>query len=69
MFSGEKLRAHREKRGISRVGLAQMIGRAPLTVFRWETGRIKPNSHTVVVLAELFGCEKEDLMEPEGVKK
>ncbi|MER7123286.1 helix-turn-helix transcriptional regulator [Streptomyces goshikiensis] len=55
------MRRIREGRQMSRVALAAKIGRTPLTVRRWETGRARPNSHSVVFLAQILGCDVEEI--------
>lgn len=41
-FNGEKLRAHRERCGFSRLILAERVGMNESTIFYWETGRSLP---------------------------
>ncbi|AGK80451.1 helix-turn-helix transcriptional regulator [Streptomyces anulatus] len=62
MLNKDAMRELRNERQMSRAELAQKLDRHPLTIRRWETGRMQPNSHTVVVIAEVLGCDVEDLV-------
>lgn len=62
MLNKDAMRELRNERKMSRAELAQKLDRHPLTIRRWETGRMQPNSHTVVVIAEVLGCDVEDLV-------
>ncbi|WP_078944243.1 helix-turn-helix domain-containing protein [Streptomyces sp. XY511] len=61
MFDGKAMRRIREEREMSRSGLAEKLGRSQLTVRRWETGRTKPNSHSVAVLAGILQCNVDEI--------
>lgn len=61
VLDGQALRKAREGVGMSREQLAEKIHRSRVTVERWENSRHSPNSHTVMVLATVLGCEVEKL--------
>jgi transcriptional regulator with XRE-family HTH domain len=52
----------REAAGISRPGLADLVGVGEHQVRRWESGEVLVPSKHLPLLAERFGCTVEHLM-------
>ncbi len=50
-----RLKAMREKRGLSRRTLSELCGLHPDAVRRYERGQAKPSVEAVCALAEYFG--------------
>lgn len=62
MFSNERLRQERQRRGWSRQYVAEQIGVAdPKTIGRWERGVAFPSSYFLQRLCSLFGMLAQDL--------
>ncbi len=59
---GLRLRALREKRGLSVRGLAKMAGVQFSTVHRIETGKMSPRLVTLTKLAKALGVSVSDLV-------
>ena len=63
-FSGEKLRAKREAKGLTQMELGLQCGVYPVTVSNWETGRTaEPGAGVLQRFAEIFGCDTGDFFE------
>jgi transcriptional regulator with XRE-family HTH domain len=56
-----RIREHRENARLSRKALGLKIGYAPLTIFRWETGKRIPPADVIPKIAEACGVTIEDL--------
>lgn len=52
----------RNKKGLTQLQLAKMIGVSTSTVAMWETGRRKPDYHMIVRLCDFFAVSFEELM-------
>jgi DNA-binding transcriptional regulator YiaG len=52
--SPAKARAIREAAGVSQTRMAQELGRAPLTIHRWETGATVPTGEQRIAYARLL---------------
>jgi len=57
----EELRTARRPR-LSRERLAELIGVAPVTIFRWESGKSFPEYSSIVRLAEILGVTTHELL-------
>lgn len=55
MFNGKRLSIARERRAMSKKGVAEAIGVAPLTILRYESGEILPSEENVVRLSNALG--------------
>ncbi len=63
-FSVYALRDARERAGLSRAELAELVGVTASSVKAWETGTRTPRSGTQLQLARTLGLEFEDLEHP-----
>lgn len=60
----------REATGLSRPQLAKRLGVDPATVWRWETGKQKPESPAVPeALAELFRLDLDEVLAAAGLRR
>ncbi|MGH8878533.1 MAG: helix-turn-helix transcriptional regulator [Stackebrandtia sp.] len=71
-FSGQLLRAHRTRIGMSREGLADRVHRSLWTVVCWEKGRTTPSVTMCAQVADVLGVGVDDLLvitddDPRGV--
>lgn len=66
----EKIKALRQRRGMSRQTLADMMGVSTTAVYKWENGQSQPNIDMLEKLANLFGVTLDELcdrrVEPTG---
>jgi DNA-binding transcriptional regulator YiaG len=59
---GERIKAHRERRGLTVHGLAKLIGATPSTVRSWERGDSQPmQRRTMDALLCILGVTLKDL--------
>ncbi|HEY3479511.1 MAG TPA: XRE family transcriptional regulator [Streptomyces sp.] len=58
---GHRLRAVRERRGVTLAGVSCTTGISPSTLSRIETGRRKPTLEVVLQLAEEYGVSLDEL--------
>ena len=56
---GYRLRMLRERRGLDRLLLAEMLGVHSGSIARWETGGAVPHAYTLERIAELCGASSE----------
>ena len=61
MTTSLKLKAIRERHGISQKALAQTVGVGRSTVAMWENGSILPNAAKLPELADALGCSIDAL--------
>lgn len=59
---GRKIATYREKRGLSRQELADLMKVSRQTVFRWEQGERIPDILTFLKLARVLGVRMEELL-------
>ncbi len=52
----------REKKGLSQKELADLLGISDKAVSKWENGRSKPKSQSIMRLAQLYGVSVDDLL-------
>jgi transcriptional regulator with XRE-family HTH domain len=62
---GEKLRALRERHGMTQQKLAAELGFTHAHLHRLETGQKKPNAELLVKLSRLFGVSVDVLVKDE----
>lgn len=63
------VKAIREATGLSRPAMAKRLNVDPATVWRWETGKQKPESPAVPqAIAELFGLDLDDVLTAAGLR-
>ena len=58
---GEKLKAARQRAGMTQAQLAAALGCKQKDVSRWEAGR-EPGALTVKKMAQVLGCSMDDLV-------
>lgn len=64
VFSGQKLKEARSKRGLSQAQVAARMGCiSGLYISYWENGRYAPNGVNMVLLLRALGCELEEVTE------
>jgi transcriptional regulator with XRE-family HTH domain len=56
-----RIREHRENARLSRRELSNQIGYAPITIFRWETGKRIPPADVIPKIAEACGVSIEEI--------
>lgn len=61
-----RIKELRKERGMTREQLGKKLCYSEHTVKKWERGIAYPTIDTLVVLADLFGCTLDDLVEREG---
>jgi putative transcriptional regulator len=54
----EQVSTIRNKLGLSQVQLAQLLGVHPLTVSKWERGRLEPTPHQAALLESFLKASK-----------
>lgn len=55
MVAGDRIRAERRNRGLTRTQLAKMLGVTAQGVCRWENGVIEPSDDMKIKLHDMFG--------------
>ncbi len=63
VFSGQKLKEARTKRGLSQAQVAAQMGLSGLYLSYWENDRHAPNGVNMVLLLRALGCELEEVTE------
>ncbi|MFD9118844.1 helix-turn-helix transcriptional regulator [Streptomyces bottropensis] len=64
VFSGQKLKEARNKRGLTQAQVAARMGSiSGLYVSYWENDRHAPNGVNMVLLLRALGCEMEEVTE------
>jgi DNA-binding transcriptional regulator YiaG len=59
-FSPERFAALRAKLGLSQVEMAQLLGCSPLSVARWESGKVKPRAAQLQSIESIRGLGKRE---------
>lgn len=62
MTFAEKLKAEREKKGVSQPELAKAIGVTQSAIAHFERGRKTPSTATVIDIAKYFGVSLDYLL-------
>lgn len=63
VFSGQKLKEARSRRGLTQAQVAKRMGLSGLYVSYWENDRYAPNGVNMVLLLRALGCELEEVTE------
>lgn len=58
--------AERARFGYSQEQLAERMGVSRQTILRWENGKTQPPASAVYMMADLFGCSSDYLLEAKG---
>lgn len=51
-------------KGLTQKQLAEKLGCSTRTIYRWETGLIRPSAQAMEKIAVALGCQTEDLITP-----
>lgn len=62
MIFNEKLKQNREEYGCTQKQMAELIGIAPRSYQRYESGEREPNIETLVQIADFFKISLDDLI-------
>lgn len=54
----------RKAKGMTQRDLARAIGANPVSVSKWESGRMKPKGETLEKLSKVLECAPEDITPP-----
>ena len=60
--SGDRIRAYRERAGLSLSELAERTGLRPSAVSNWEHGLTYPQYRGIKLLCRILGCSADDLL-------
>ncbi len=63
-FSPSKLREARNRRGLTQVQLAALLGQVQAGYSRYETGNQKPSASTLLKFAKALRVDVDELLEP-----
>jgi len=66
---GMRLKAARQKRGLSQQAVAERFGVSDRTVLNWETGRAIPKTNRLSDLAKFYGVSLEWLIDKSAPEK
>ncbi len=55
------IRTFRLERGWTQLGLANLLGVTPSTVFNWERGKFEPKASQLRALAQIFGVSMDEI--------
>lgn len=59
-FSAKGLAAHRRRLGLSAAALARLLGVSALSVYKWESGKVRPRAKQLQAIAALRGMGKRE---------
>lgn len=62
MSTGQRIRALREGRGLSRAELARAVEVSQTAVYNWEELNMRPRGHTMPALCRILGTSEEFLL-------
>lgn len=57
-FSAERLARHRAKLGLSAARYGALVGVSGLSIYKWESGKVRPRSAQLEALAAVRGLSK-----------
>lgn len=60
-FSAKRLKAFRDKSGLSAPELALLLGVSAQSIYNWENGAVRPSDDTIVAIARLKEAGKRNL--------
>lgn len=58
-------RQARLKAGLSVREVTEKIGVSDAAVYMWETGQTRPRASLLPVIAKIYGCTIDDLLDPD----
>lgn len=62
-FSAKGLANHRRRLGLSAAAMAKLLGVSALSVYKWESGKVRPRARQVESIAALRGLGKKEVAE------
>ena len=65
MTLGERIKAQRQRAGMSQEKVAELVGVSRQAVAKWESGQSAPNTENLFKLADIFGTKVDLLLEEE----
>lgn len=65
-FSADRLARHREKLGLSAASYGQLVGVSALSIYKWESGTVRPRAAQLASLASVRGLSKRAALERLG---
>lgn len=60
---GSKLKEYRKKNNMTQAQLARLLGKAPSTIYGYESNQILPSFDTLCMISSIFSADVEDLLE------
>lgn len=60
------LKAARVNAGLTQVEMAKRLDVAPVTIWKWETGKSEPKVNQFKKFCEVCGLKMDDIFLPEG---
>ena len=63
---GEKIKKYREKKKMTQLEVAEILGVKPATISKYEAGTLEPNIESLKKLADLFEISVDELLEEDG---
>lgn len=61
-FRADGLRSHRQRLGISAEDYGKLVGVSGLSIYHWESGKVRPRRQQVARLASVRGLGKREAM-------
>ena len=61
-FRADGLKSHRQRLGISAEDYGRLVGASGLSVYHWESGKVRPRREQVAKLAGVRGLGKREAM-------
>ncbi len=65
-FSAKGLATHRRRLGLSAAALARLLGVSALSVYKWESGKVRPRAKQIEAIAALRSMGKREAAERLG---
>jgi DNA-binding transcriptional regulator YiaG len=65
-FSAKGLATHRKRLGLSAAALAKILGVSALSVYKWESGKVRPRAKQIEAIASLRTMGKREAAERLG---
>ncbi|HSI54529.1 MAG: helix-turn-helix domain-containing protein [Ramlibacter sp.] len=62
-FSAKGLAAQRKRLGLSAASVAKILGVSTLSVYKWESGKVRPRAKQIEAIATLRGMGKREAAE------
>jgi len=59
-FSAKGLANHRRRLGLSAAAMAKLLGVSALSVYKWESGKVRPRARQIEAIASLRGLGKKE---------